>query len=102
MTLLFISQRILLSLTLLAVASTSYAKSHGHKLITGNGQHRFEIDTHWASFADGNEMGSTHGGVALDKNGNVYVTTNKDRGIAVFSADGTYLRSLGEDYAGAH
>ena len=92
----------LLAIALIASVSSVFAKSHGHNLVTGNGQHRFQIDTHWASFADGNEMGSTHGGVALDKNGNVYVTTDKDRGIAVFSTDGIYLRSLGEEYAGSH
>ena len=85
---------------LTAISSAAFAK--GHKVVTGNGQHRFEINNHWQTFADGNEMGSTHGGVAIDKNGNVYVTTNKERGIAVFSKDGKYQRSLGSAYAGAH
>jgi DNA-binding beta-propeller fold protein YncE len=92
--------KLFLSIGLLGVTTSSFAK--GHKVVTGNGQHRFEINTHWQSFADGNEMGSTHGGVAVDKNGNVYVTTDKERGIAVFSTDGKYLRSLGEEYSGSH
>jgi hypothetical protein len=97
----FFPNKLLFPIALIAVAaSTTFAKEH--TVVTGNGQHRFEINTHWQTFADGNEMGSTHGGVAIDKNNNVYVTTDKDRGIAVFSTDGKYLRSLGKQYAGSH
>ena len=88
---LFVS-KLFLSIGLLGVTTLSFAK--GHKVVTGNGQHRFEINTHWQSFSDGNEMGSTHGGVAVDKNGNVYVTTDKERGIAVFSSGGKFLRKV--------
>ncbi|MCB1122771.1 MAG: NHL repeat-containing protein [Verrucomicrobiae bacterium] len=82
--------------------STQVATAKAHMVITGNGQHRFEVDNHWAQFPDGNPLGSTHGGVAIDKNGKVYVTTNQDRGIAIFGTDGKYLGSLGEEYAGSH
>lgn len=40
-------------------------------------------------------LGPCHGGVVLDKKGDIYVTTDTPRGIVVFSAEGKYLRSLG-------
>src|SRR5205809_3249146 len=44
---------------------------------------------------DGKPLGPCHGGVVIDKAGNVYVTTDTERGIAVFSPDGKYLKAVG-------
>ena len=44
---------------------------------------------------DQQSLGPCHGGVVVDKKGDVYVTTDTKRGIVVFSAQGKYLRSLG-------
>lgn len=41
------------------------------------------------------QLGPCHGGIVLDRKGNMYVTTDTDRGIVVFSPDGKYLKSLG-------
>src|SRR5215212_6629524 len=40
-------------------------------------------------------LGPTHGGAAVDRGGNVYVSTDTDRGILVFGPDGKYLRCFG-------
>ena len=39
----------------------------------------------------GKQLGPCHGGVVIDKAGNMYVTTDTERGIIVFSPDGKYL-----------
>lgn len=44
---------------------------------------------------DQKQLGPCHGGVVLDKKGDIYVTTDTPRGIVVFSSQGKYLRSLG-------
>src|SRR5215212_2562007 len=44
---------------------------------------------------DSKLLGPTHGGAAVDRAGNVYVSTDTDRGILVFGPDGKYLRNLG-------
>jgi DNA-binding beta-propeller fold protein YncE len=44
---------------------------------------------------DQKSLGPCHGGVVLDKKGDIYVTTDTPRGIVVFSSEGKYLRSLG-------
>ncbi len=43
----------------------------------------------------GEPLGACHGGVVLDKAGNMYVTTDTPRGIVVFSPDGKFLRAFG-------
>ena len=44
---------------------------------------------------DHQPLGPCHGGVVIDKSGNIYVTTDTKRGIVVFSADGKFLRAVG-------
>jgi len=44
---------------------------------------------------DGTALGPCHGGVVLDKAGNIYVTTDTKRGIVVFSSAGKFQRAFG-------
>src|SRR5688572_30210996 len=44
---------------------------------------------------DTKPLGPCHGGVVLDKAGNVYVTTDTKRGIVVYSSAGKYVRAFG-------
>ncbi len=44
---------------------------------------------------DHQQLGPCHGGVVLDKAGNIYVTTDTKRGIVVFSPEGKFLRAVG-------
>jgi DNA-binding beta-propeller fold protein YncE len=46
----------------------------------------------------GQQLGPCHGGVAIDKKGNIYVTTDTPRGIVVYSKDGKYQRAIGPDH----
>jgi len=49
---------------------------------------------------DNQLLGPCHGGVVIDKGGNIHVTTDTKRGIVVFSPDGKFLRTNGP--AGIH
>ncbi len=44
---------------------------------------------------DHQPLGPCHGGVVIDKSGDMYVTTDNRRGILVFSRAGKFLRALG-------
>jgi DNA-binding beta-propeller fold protein YncE len=44
---------------------------------------------------DNQQLGPCHGGAAIDKAGNIYVTTDTKRGIVVFSPQGKFLRACG-------
>ena len=43
---------------------------------------------------DNKPLGPCHGGVVIDKAGNIYVTTDTERGIVVFSPKGKFLRAF--------
>jgi hypothetical protein len=44
---------------------------------------------------DGESLGPCHGGAAIDKAGNIYVTTDTPRGIVIYSPAGKFLRAVG-------
>src|SRR4029077_18701268 len=43
----------------------------------------------------GKALGPCHGGTVIDKAGNIYVTTDTERGVLVFSHEGKFLRAMG-------
>ena len=43
-------------------------------------------------------IGACHGGAAVDRAGNIYVSTDTARGILVFGPDGKFVRNFGPDF----
>ncbi len=46
----------------------------------------------------GKPIGACHGGALVDKAGNIYISTDTDRGILVFSSEGKLLRTVGPSH----
>ncbi len=68
----------------------------------GCGLMTFDTVPGWGLRPDGNSsIGPTHGGVVVDKEGNVY--TSADQGVFVFSPEGQVIHSyLGDDFTNLH
>lgn len=68
----------------------------------GAGTMTFDTVPGWGIGPDGkSQIGSTHGGVVVDQDGNIY--TSAHAGIYVFTPDGKIIRSyLGKEYADIH
>jgi hypothetical protein len=68
----------------------------------GCGLMTFDTVPGWGLRPDGTSaLGPTHGGVAVDKEGNVYVSANK--GVVVFSPDGKVVKEyVDEAYSNIH
>ncbi|HTN76103.1 MAG TPA: hypothetical protein VL096_12680 [Pirellulaceae bacterium] len=68
----------------------------------GCGIMTFDTVPGWGLRPDGQSaLGSTHGGVVVDKAGNIY--TSAAKGVVVFAPDGMVVQSyLGEKYANIH
>ena len=68
----------------------------------GCGIMTFDTVPGWGLRPDGESaLGPTHGGVVVDKEGNVYVSANK--GVVVFSPDGVVMQEyLGDKYSNIH
>ena len=68
----------------------------------GSGLMTFDTVPGWGLRPDGTSaLGPTHGGVVVDKAGNVYTSANK--GVVVFSPDGKVIMEyLGDKYSNIH
>ena len=89
-----------------AVAHPDHGQNPGADITaavpTGNGMHRYETVPGWGAMPNGELLGPTHGGVAVSKTGNVFVSTNNPRSICEFTKDGKFLRSFPEEFQGVH
>jgi outer membrane protein assembly factor BamB len=59
---------------------------------------RFIAD--WAKLPPGQDIGSTHGCLCVDKQGRIFANTETERAVLVFAADGTLVTSWGKEYRG--
>ncbi len=87
---------------ILGPAVSGLAADSAQPVRMGSGLMTFETVPGWGLGPDGKSIiGSTHGGVAVDKDGNIY--TSSHAGIFVFSPEGKVIRSfLGDKYADMH
>ncbi|MGJ8724725.1 MAG: 6-bladed beta-propeller [Roseibacillus sp.] len=69
---------------------------------TGNGQFIFETVPGFAAMPEGVNVGPTHGGVAVDSAGHVYVSTEAKHGVVKFSKGGEFVKSFGPETKALH
>jgi len=86
--------------TTLVLSSSSSAETQPVRM--GTGIMTFDTVPGWGLGDDGKSvLGSTHGGVVVDKKGSIYVSANK--GVVVFSPAGKVLREyVGPEYMMMH
>src|SRR6185369_15558284 len=91
-----------LVIALLGLSLTAAAADKVQPVRMGCGIMTFDTVPGWGLRPDGaSALGPTHGGVVVDKAGNVYVSANK--GVVVFSPDGKVVTEyLGKPYAMLH
>jgi len=72
------------------------------EVITGNGEWTYKVSAGWGRLPAGTVFGGTHGGIATDKAGHVYVSTQSATGILVYSPEGLLLRTIANQYPEVH
>jgi hypothetical protein len=87
-----------------AHAESSAAQDDSAKptLQTGNGEWTYEIARGWGHLPAGTAFGGTHGGIATDKAGHVYISTQSETGVLVYNPDGTLLKTIANEYPEVH
>jgi len=95
----------LLALVAAAIVMAPYAASAAEKaqpVRMGAGIMTFDTVPGWGLGEDGKSvLGPTHGGVVVDKAGNIYTSANM--GVFVFSPDGKVIRRfIGDEYTNIH
>jgi sugar lactone lactonase YvrE len=68
----------------------------------GQGNWRFTVEPGWAKLPAGKTLASTHGGAAVDKAGNIYMSSDGPEGIFVFAPDGKLRRTMGAELTNLH
>jgi hypothetical protein len=71
-------------------------------LRTGNGEWTYEVVRHWGELPAGKSFGGTHGAIASDNAGNLYVSTQSETGVLVYGKDGALLRTIATSYPEVH
>jgi len=70
--------------------------------LTGNGKWTYQVVPGWGALPAGTTFGGTHGAVAEDRAGHIYVTTQSHAGVLVYGPDGTLLRKIATAYPEIH
>jgi hypothetical protein len=83
-------------------ASTPSSSSSSRVQLTGNGAWTYQVVPDWGALPVNTAFGGTHGGIAQDKAGNVYVSTQSHTGVLVYDSDGHLLRQIATAYPEIH
>ena len=71
-------------------------------VLTGNGEWTYEVVHGWGSLPSGTSFGGTHGAIAQDNAGNIYVSTQSATGVVVYNRDGGLIRTIATAYPEVH
>lgn len=71
------------------------------KIVLGSGRHTYEWVQGWMKLpAELPNLGSTHGGIVVDAKNRIFVSTDTTNSLCIFSNDGQWLGSVGQELAG--
>jgi hypothetical protein len=72
------------------------------EILTGNGEFTYRIVKGWGSLPEGTVFGGTHGAIAQDNAGHIYVSTQSETGVLVYSTDGALIKTIAGDFPEVH
>ena len=87
---------------LLPAHSVGADRSPATAILTGNGEWTFEVVPGWGSLPAGTNFGGTHGAVAQDNAGRIYVSTQSASGVLVYHSNGRFVRTIANAYPEVH
>jgi hypothetical protein len=72
------------------------------RLQTGNGEWTYEVASGWGQLPTGLAFGGTHGAIATDNAGYVYVSTQSETGILIYTPEGAFKKNIAKEYPEVH
>ncbi len=85
-----------------AAAETPDPRDEGQRIQTGNGEWTYQVVPGWGALPSGKVFGGTHGAIATDNAGLLYVSTQSATGVVVYDREGKVLRTIATDYPEIH
>ena len=78
------------------------AQPPSQTLVTGNGEWTYQVVAGWGELPAGTVFGGTHGAIAQDNAGNIYVSTQSTTGVLIYGPDGKFLRTIAGQFPEVH
>lgn len=72
------------------------------EILTGNGEWTYRVVTGWGALTGGTTFGGTHGAIAQDNAGRIYVSTQSETGVLVYASDGALQTTIAGDFPEIH
>jgi len=87
-----------------AISATAAAddRASSPAALTGNGEWTYQVVPGWGTLPSGTTFGGTHGAIAQDKAGQIYVSTQSTTGVLVYDRDGRLIRTIANKYPEVH
>jgi hypothetical protein len=85
-----------------AMAADDACATQKSETLTGNGEWTYRVAHEWGQLPAGVEFGGTHGGVATDNAGRVYVSTQSRTGVLVYGPDGAFIKTIANEFPEIH
>lgn len=85
-----------------AAAATEAAPVSESEVLTGNGEWTYRVVPHWGRLPQGKVFGGTHGAIATDRQGRLYVSTQSETGVLVYDREGKLLKTIASEYPEVH
>lgn len=85
-----------------ALASAEATEPPSPTVLTGNGEWTYEVVPDWGSLPPSTNFGGTHGAIAQDRAGNIYVSTQSETGVLVYTPNGKLIRTIANAYPEIH
>jgi hypothetical protein len=84
------------------LVSASAKRSDTPAILTGNGEWTYEVVQDWGSLPPDTHFGGTHGAIAQDNAGHIYVSTQSATGVLVYNSRGNLIRAIANAYPEVH
>ena len=88
----------------LAFAPSALAQTNATPLPAaplGSGNWKFEVDPTFGKLPEDKKLGATHGGIAIDKAGNIYASSDTN-GVFIFDKNGKFQRTIAPEVTNLH
>lgn len=85
-----------------AQAADNACEAKQTALVTGNGEWTYRVVEGWGKLPAGTAFGGTHGGIATDNAGRVYISTQSETGVLVYGPDGSFIKTIAHQYPEIH
>lgn len=85
-----------------AMPNAKDEKAMPKEILTGNGEWTYRVVSGWGALSRGTTFGGTHGAIAQDNAGSIYVSTQSETGVLVYGADGVLQKTIAREYPEIH